>query len=90
MSDQTRPISSLMTEFLDQPPSCLEFCPGEPDYFVLGTYLLQEKREELGEHESEENSAASIKQTKTGTLQLWRLNVNTDNLYVCIFRNWES
>lgn len=90
MSDETRIISSLVTEFLDQPPSCLEFCPDEPDYFVLGTYLLQEKREELGENESEENSAAPIKQTKTGTLQLWHLDVNTDKLYVCIIRNWES
>lgn len=24
------------------PPSCIEFCPAHPDYFLVGTYNLQE------------------------------------------------
>jgi len=55
---------SLTTVFLDQPPSCLEFCPEDPDYFVVGTYLLSESKNDDGE----------TVQKKTGSLQLWRLD----------------
>ncbi|CRG88199.1 Isoleucine--tRNA ligase [Talaromyces islandicus] len=56
--------SSLTTQILNQPPSCLEFCPDSPDYFIIGTYLL---------HEDKDDESA-IKQTKTGSLQLWHLD----------------
>ncbi|KAL2008928.1 hypothetical protein VTN00DRAFT_7122 [Thermoascus crustaceus] len=55
---------SERTVFLDQPPSCLEFCPEDPDYFVVGTYLLSETKNEDGE----------TVQKKTGSLQLWKLD----------------
>ncbi|CAI7577383.1 unnamed protein product [Penicillium glandicola] len=55
---------SATTVFLDQPPSCLEFCPEAPDHFIVGTYLLSEKKTEDGE----------IEQSKTGSLQLWKLD----------------
>ncbi|KAJ5780515.1 hypothetical protein N7457_005675 [Penicillium paradoxum] len=55
---------SATTVFLDQPPSCLEFCPEAPDYFIVGTYLLSETKTEDGE----------IEQSKTGSLQLWKLD----------------
>ncbi|KAJ5124291.1 uncharacterized protein N7515_008116 [Penicillium bovifimosum] len=55
---------SATTVFLDQPPSCLEFCPDLPDYFIVGTYLLSETKSEDGE----------IEQSKTGSLQLWKLD----------------
>jgi diphthamide biosynthesis protein 7 len=55
---------SATTVFLDQPPSCLEFCPEAPDYFVVGTYLLSENKTEDGE----------IQQSKTGSIQLWKLD----------------
>jgi diphthamide biosynthesis protein 7 len=55
---------SAITVFLDQPPSCLQFCPACPDYFVVGTYLLTETKDENGD----------IQQTKTGSLQLWHLD----------------
>lgn len=57
---------SASTIFLDQPPSCLQFCPAAPDYVVIGTYLLSETRD------SEEEGA--IQQKKTGSLQLWKIN----------------
>lgn len=55
---------SATTVFLDQPPSCLEFCPEVPDHFIVGTYLLSENKTEDGE----------IEQSKTGSLQLWKLD----------------
>ncbi|OQD81961.1 hypothetical protein PENANT_c024G07070 [Penicillium antarcticum] len=56
--------SSATTVFLDQPPSCLEFCPEAPDHFIVGTYLLSENKTEDGE----------IEQTKIGSIQLWKLD----------------
>ncbi|RHZ51932.1 uncharacterized protein CDV56_105788 [Aspergillus thermomutatus] len=55
---------SAATIFLDQPPSCLQFCPAAPDNFIIGTYLLSENKDNDG----------NVQQTKTGSLQLWNLN----------------
>ncbi|EEA18997.1 hypothetical protein TMatcc_010460 [Talaromyces marneffei ATCC 18224] len=84
MSEEVQPknISSVETKYLDQPPSCLEFCPVDPNYFVVGTYLLQETREsaeektsKAGDEDEDEGIASgSVKQTKTGSLQLWHLD----------------
>lgn len=30
------------------PPSCIEFCPAHPGYFLVGTYNLQEDGEDYG------------------------------------------
>lgn len=65
---------SVTTIFLDQPPSCLEFCPEAPDHFVVGTYLLSETKDEDGE----------IQQTKTGSVQVWNLDPATNELYARI------
>jgi diphthine methyl ester acylhydrolase len=53
-------LQSTTTVFLDSPPSCLEFCPADPDFFVVGTYLLSE-------------TGAGV-QERTGSLQLWKFN----------------
>jgi diphthine methyl ester acylhydrolase len=58
-------LPSIATAFLDQPPSCLEFCPVDPSYFVVGTYLLSE---------TQADGDGEVVQTKTGSLQLWRLD----------------
>ncbi|RLL94934.1 hypothetical protein CFD26_104048 [Aspergillus turcosus] len=55
---------SAATVFLDQPPSCLQFCPAAPNNFIIGTYLLSENKDGDGD----------VQQTKTGSLQLWNLN----------------
>ncbi|KAE8154002.1 hypothetical protein BDV25DRAFT_167997 [Aspergillus avenaceus] len=57
------PVSAT-TVYLDQPPSCLQFCPNSPNHFIVGTYLLTETKD------AEDN----IEQAKTGSLQLWQLN----------------
>ncbi|KAJ9403635.1 hypothetical protein DTO045G8_8658 [Paecilomyces variotii] len=62
---------SSTTIFLDQPPSCLQFCPEDPSYFVVGTYFLSETKDEEG------NVTA---QKKTGSLQLWKLDPVSRNL----------
>lgn len=63
-STMTAHPSSATTVFLDQPPSCMQFCPAAPNAFVVGTYLLSEKKDDEG----------SIEQSKTGSLQLWSLD----------------
>ncbi|KJF60910.1 uncharacterized protein CIMG_12005 [Coccidioides immitis RS] len=58
--------ASLSTLFLDQPPSCLAFCPTAPDHVLISTYLLIE------------NPAAAENSTpesvRTGSLQLFRFD----------------
>lgn len=70
MAENVQHPKSVITVFLDQPPSCLEFCPEVPDHFVVGTYLLSETENEDGE----------IQQSKTGSLQLWKLDPVTYSL----------
>ncbi|KAL2362301.1 hypothetical protein RJZ56_004791 [Blastomyces dermatitidis] len=65
MATIQQPLESLHTTFLDQPPSCLEFCPADPDYVVIGTYLLSELSSE---------SSTVTEQIKTGTIQLFKLD----------------
>lgn len=67
--------ASTTTTFLDQPPSCLQFCPASPNYFIIGTYLLSETKS------TESDGSETIQQSKTGSLQLWHLDPETDNLY---------
>lgn len=61
---------SQKTVYLDQPPSCLEFCPELRDHFVVGTYLLSETK----------NGSGEVQQTKTGSVQLWKLDPSTNEL----------
>lgn len=34
-------ISSVYSTVLEHPPSCIEFWPADPNYFVVGTYRLE-------------------------------------------------
>ncbi|KAE8336109.1 hypothetical protein BDV24DRAFT_178803 [Aspergillus arachidicola] len=69
MSPQTP--QSATTIYLDQPPSCLQTCPASPNHIVIGTYLLTETKDEAND---------TIKQTKTGSVQLWHLDPETHTL----------
>lgn len=40
-------IQPLRSQTLDLPPSCVEFCPAFPSYFLVGTYSLQPDAGEL-------------------------------------------
>ena len=43
-------IASTQSLELDLPPSCIEFCPAHPPYFVVGTYNLQRDEPSSAEH----------------------------------------
>jgi diphthamide biosynthesis protein 7 len=65
--------SSLAAAFLNQPPSCLEFHPAHPDYLVIGTYLLSEEKSQVSGEDL-------VKQTKSGSVQLWHLDASNSRL----------
>ena len=72
-------LQPISTRFLDQPPSCLQFCPAAPDYAVIGTYLLTESAKA-----SAEDDHVVIEQNKSGSLQLWKLDPVQCRLYVLL------
>jgi diphthamide biosynthesis protein 7 len=81
--------TSKTTTYLDQPPSCLQFWPGSPNNFVIGTYLLSSETKSNSDPDtteyddsSENEQTETIHQTKTGSLQLWSLNPETNALYL--------
>lgn len=69
-------ISSLRTLTLDLPPSCVEFCPAYPEYFVVGTYNLEKQESDVGDIvTSEEDATQQTKQpqSRNGSLILFSL-----------------
>jgi len=86
------PVSSSVQSFvLDLPPSCIEFCPAFPSYFLVGTYNLQKDEEasntaaqENDESESDDESrqaaVAAKPQNRNGSILVYQL-VN-DTMYV--------
>ena len=56
MNAQGGSINSLKSITLELPPSCIEFCPAHPDYFVVGTYNLQ--KEECSGRDRDDTAAA--------------------------------
>ncbi|KAI0597144.1 hypothetical protein F4775DRAFT_561686 [Biscogniauxia sp. FL1348] len=67
-------IAPLRSLTLDLPPSCIEFCPAHPEYFVVGTYNLRKeevvspvKEEEKEEEEEEEEEQQQKYTTATAT-----------------------
>ncbi|XDG04833.1 hypothetical protein ABKA04_004448 [Annulohypoxylon sp. FPYF3050] len=83
-----RSIPPLRSLTLDLPPSCIEFCPGLPEYFVVGTYNLQKESEDpsavAGDDtgdDGEQQQAAKSVQTRDGSLILFRLT-ETNNVLI--------
>lgn len=52
--------------FIDQPPSCIEFCPADASIFVVGTYKL-----EVREESSSPEGTAS--QSRSGRVELYQI-----------------
>ncbi|KAI0381086.1 hypothetical protein F5Y04DRAFT_83634 [Hypomontagnella monticulosa] len=82
MGTEARSIAPLRSLTLDLPPSCIEFCPGHPEYFVVGTYNLQTEADEekppvADDEEQGQRSNKSI-QTRDGSLVLFRLTGISD------------
>ncbi|GAB1739732.1 hypothetical protein NU219Hw_g4671t2 [Hortaea werneckii] len=70
-------ISSIERLTLDLPPACIAFCPTEPEYFVIGTYHLHRKENQVGEDPGEDAagspSSQAEQQKRSGTLELFRV-----------------
>ncbi|KAI0389346.1 hypothetical protein F5Y17DRAFT_449338 [Xylariaceae sp. FL0594] len=71
-------IKSARSLTLDLPPSCIEFCPAYPEYFVVGTYNLQKdtvlEAEESGAPNKDDGHPNAVKpQTRNGSLVVFRL-----------------
>lgn len=63
-------IKSTESITLDLPPSCLEFYPSNPDFFVVGTYELEQS---ANKNQNEEEQASSPVQNRRGSLILFYL-----------------
>ena len=68
---------------LESQPSCLEFSCHNPEYFVVGTYVLEApQNSEPDESEAlEQDEISRPKQNRSGSLMLFRLQGH--NLYGC-------
>jgi diphthine methyl ester acylhydrolase len=67
------------------PPSCIEFCPAHPDYFVVGTYNLQKEEaieaEESGTGNQNDSYGNVTKpQSRNGSLVVYRLTEDANDL----------
>ncbi|KAH0004559.1 WD40 repeat-like protein, partial [Aureobasidium melanogenum] len=72
-------ITSIQSLILDLPPSCIEFCPTSRDYFVVGTYFLEKKEQDVdvendaGDEDETNGDADKKPQTRTGSLILFKI-----------------
>ncbi len=65
-------IHSNQSIILDLPPSCIEFSPLHPDYFVVGTYYLEP--ESGASHTlGQDDHTGSLAQDRSGSLMLFSL-----------------
>lgn len=51
---------------IDQPPSCIEFCPAFPSIFVVGTYKLED-------NQPLDTAEAAAAQSRSGRVELYQL-----------------
>ena len=70
MPEELEPLKSQCSKILDLPPSCVEFSPLHPHYFVVGTYYLDDAGD--GESTEDGNAAGTTQQQRKGSLLLFR------------------
>ena len=82
MAEEGKLVRSLRSQVLDLPPSCVEFCPAFPSYFVVGTYSLQlesaepkDENTDAEENAGEDGQASQPKQpqSRNGSIIVFRL-----------------
>ncbi|KAK3346240.1 hypothetical protein B0T25DRAFT_272984 [Lasiosphaeria hispida] len=83
MAGSPEPVSSLQSLQLDLPPSCVEFCPAFPSYFLVGTYHLQKDDETtttetanstIGEEGEDDRPTGPVKpQNRNGSIIVFRI-----------------
>lgn len=73
-------ISSQVSLVLDLPPSCIQFSPAHPEYFVVGTYNLEKNdttnEETVDEEKEDETSASKTPQSRNGSLIVFKVEGN--------------
>ena len=79
-------ISSIYSTVLELPPSCIEFWPVDPNYFVVGTYRLekitrkpddghrQTPESDTNVNDATEGNTDAMHQTRDGSIILFRLS----------------
>ncbi len=79
-------ISSIYSTVLELPPSCIEFWPVDPNYFVVGTYRLEKIPPKLDDghrqtpesdtnvNDTTEGNTDAIHQNRDGNIILFRLS----------------
>ena len=75
-ADDAPSIASEHTIILDLPPSCVEFSPLHPHYFMLGTYCLEPDAETASHTTSLQQHDGQIRrqtQDRRGSLTLFSL-----------------
>ncbi|KAI0550927.1 hypothetical protein F4679DRAFT_187196 [Xylaria curta] len=83
MEAHHRVISSSQSLILDLPPSCIEFCPAHPDYFIVGTYNLQKEEPAAAvEVSDKEVNYETVKKTqnRNGSLVVFQLAESADDI----------
>lgn len=89
--DESQLISSKERLKLDLPPSCMQFCPQDPAFFVVGTYNLQKEQGFSGqdskaiEQPDDEQPVQKKTQNRNGSLIVFALN--GDKMLVSISPN---
>lgn len=66
-------IAPKQCVILDLPPSCIEFCPSHPAYFVVGTYNLIKDDDPTTEAGRTDPTAPQKPQNRDGSLMVFRL-----------------
>ncbi|KAK5625560.1 hypothetical protein RRF57_001276 [Xylaria bambusicola] len=79
MEATVRNIASSRCLLLDLPPSCIEFCPAHPEYFVVGTYNLEKEeamavqKDGILDDEDGPEEAVRKPQSRNGSLVVFQL-----------------
>jgi diphthine methyl ester acylhydrolase len=82
-------VPSIQSISLKLPPSCIEFCPAYPEFFVVGTYFLETSpatnSAQALDDESSTSEPLKKRQDRNGSLVLYRLKDDMMCVFTCIF-----
>ncbi|GAB0137966.1 hypothetical protein EsDP_00006216 [Epichloe bromicola] len=75
-----KPIASTAHMSLELPPSCAQFCPTDPAFFVVGTYNLETESAQTTSSSAvdglprKDEAGSNSPQSRNGTLLLFQMN----------------
>lgn len=81
MGGKVESITSLRSLTLNLPPSCIEFCPSHPSFFIVGTYNLEKEEVPSAEYDGVEDIVEGTgptkkSQSRNGSLVVFQLSVS--------------